>query len=613
MNSTPRNETTGPPRGAALAGALFGAIEARWALPAVENPLLSFAEWWGCWFTAVVLGATTGLIVGLVLRALFRGRATEAASRLAIGVAVAVPLFASLFLRLRPHFGPEGRTLTLVLAGAGAFLLLGYVLLLPARRRMRWLLAPGIVLALLATLSGLLLLPGDAPPTEEGETSPPSLLLITLDTVRADHLPPDAGFFEAEGFLQELHGTGVRFTQLGAPVPLTGPSHASLLSGLPPREHGAQDNGWQIGAGVETLAEGLRRNGYATGAVISAAVLHRDLCGLDRGFEEYDDSFRAADPLRRIVFVAVAERLADRGSGRARGWSHQRRARETVEIAKRFLRRHRDEPFFLWLHFYDAHAPYEPLGPPLERDRLPALEGEPEDEVSYWEARGNYAAELRDLDEALSELGRELETAGLLSSTLLVLVTDHGESFGTHGRNYRFDHGAYLYDDELRLSAWWREPGAPGGATIPQSHAIDALGRALHARMLEGAQGPGEALPPSPGYALAHSTVAGDTLWFSLRRPDRKLLLGQDPRGGLVFEAYDLAQDPQEQRQLLERRRPPSRSPADTLGSSPRADWVADEDRLLEYADEVQRTLSRERPELSEDARERLRSLGYIR
>jgi hypothetical protein len=405
----------------------------------------------------------------------------------------------------------------------------------------------------------------------------------------------------------------MHFDVLIAPIPLTGPSHASLLTGQLPLVHGAMDNGWKIRPEQTTLAEDFREAGYATGAVLSSAVLHRDLCGLQRGFDEYDDSFRPADPLRRIVFVATLERLSAYLRGNAQGLSHQRRARETVDIGIRFLRQHRDRPFFLWLHFYDPHAPYEPLGSLPPREELPILPGEP-DNPSYWEQRRAYAAEIRELDHELKRLAPELERLGALDSTLQVVVTDHGESFGTHGRGYRFDHGAYLFDDVLRLSGWWREADSSQAATSHQSYWINELGEALRARLLTGparATGPGPAHPGGPRWA--HSTVAGDTLWFAYRHPERKLLLGRAPSGALVFEAYDLEADPQEQRQLLQRRLPPSQCGAERLGPAPIEEWIEDERILMEQAEIVLTALSEEAPELSEEARERLRSLGYLR
>ncbi len=613
MNSKPRSESTAALRGGALAGALFGAVEARWALPPVETPLLSSSEWWMTWFTAVTLGASVGLLAGLLVRTVSGGRGGQRVTGLAIGLAVAAPLFLATFLRLRPRFGPDGRDTTLLISGVIALVVLLLPVLLDRRERRRWLLGPGLLLASLATLGGLLLSLHLVEPSEPASGAPPSLLLITLDTSRADHLPPGERFLEDGGFLRELQRSASSFSALSAPIPLTGPSHASLLSGLPPRRHGAQDNGWKINDEFKTLAERLREHGYATGAVLSAAVLHRELCGLDRGFDEYDDSFRPSDPLRRIVYVAATERLFDLIVGRATGLSHQRRARETVDIGLRFLRRHQGRPYFLWLHFYDPHAPYEPLGPLPSREALPPLAGDPVLGDDDWDTRRAYAGEIRDLDRQLSRLQSEMEELGLLSSTLQVVVTDHGESFGNHGRDYRFDHGAYLFEDELMLGAWWREPGARGGIPITESYGMNALGAALGRRLLSEASGLRNSLSVSPGFSLSHSTVAGDTLWFALRRPDRKLLVGRTTKGSLLFEAYDLARDPQEQAQLLVGRMPPSQSMTDSLGAWPIGDWIQDEDELLEFADGVQRSLDVERPELSDAARERLRSLGYIR
>jgi hypothetical protein len=140
---------------------------------------------------------------------------------------------------------------------------------------------------------------------------------------------------------------------------------------------------------------------------------------------------------------------------------------------------------------------------------------------------------------------------------------------------------------------------------------MDGLGRALRRRMLSGQTAPwrGEVVEAT----TFHSTVAGDTLWFGLRRPDRKLLVGRTSTGALAWESYDLVADPGERHSLLPDRMPPSGAAADSLGGAPRDALVRDEVRLLEWAAEVQQSLQEPPPTLSEEARERLRGLGYIR
>jgi len=612
----------------ALAGALFGVLDARWAIQGTHPPLLSLSEWWSTWIVALVLGATWGLVAAFVLSLLAR-RATAAVHGLTVGLALSPLVFAAVFLRLRPHFGPEGRMATLALASGIATLSLALPVFLTPTLRRRFLLPLGLAAAFTATLSGVLEAPHATQDTstkaEGNASSSPSLLLITLDTTRFDHLPPEAKFLDPEGFLEELDHKATRWTNLTAPIPLTGPSHSSLLTGLTPLEHGAQDNGWPIRPAVKTLAQRLRERGYRTAAILSSAVLHPDLCGLDRGFQVYDDSFRPAAPMRRLAVVASAERIARWLTRRSSGLSRQRRAQETVQNGLRFLRQRTSQPFFLWLHFYDAHAPYEPLGAPPTPGVLPALAREPElgEDSDYWQKRRAYAQEIVEVDQALTRLDRELARMGLLKQTLIVVVTDHGESFGTHGHGFRFDHGAYLYDDELHLAAWWLEPkteerspgieaerneGSQGPRSMARAVGMDSLGRALLARFSLRADS-----LDSRGFSLSHSSVANDTLWFDLRRPDSKLIAGRTPSGAILYEAYDLRNDPDETRNLLVDLKPPSQHDEAVLGSRDRLEWEEDETILSNYAQRILKSLEQPRPQLSESARARLKSLGYVR
>ncbi len=612
----------------ALAGGLFGALDARWAIQGTHPPLLSPFEWWSTWIVALALGAAWGWVAAFVLSLLAR-RATAAVHGLTVGAALAPLVFAAVFLRTRPHFGPEGKMATLAVAsGIATFCLALPVVLSPTLRR-RLLLPLGLVLAFAATLSGVLKAPrateNTPVPAETTADSTPSLLLITLDTTRFDHLPPQARFLDPKGFLEGLDRKATRWANLTAPIPLTGPSHSSLLTGLTPLEHGAQDNGWPIRPGVRTLAQELRVRGYRTCAILSSAVLHPDLCGLDRGFDVYDDSFRPAAPMRRLAVVASAERIARWLTRRSSGLSRQRRAQETVQNGLRFLRRHGRQPFFLWLHFYDAHAPYQPLGAPPTPGVLPALAREPtlSEDPDYWQKRRAYAQEIEEVDQALTRLQRELARMDLLKQTLIVVVTDHGESFGTHGHGFRFDHGAYLYEDELHLAAWWLEPNSEspspgvhqeqseeGGQTrtVTRAVGVDALGRALLRRFAVRADS-----LSFRGYSLSHSSVANDTLWFDLRRPDCKLIAGRTPSGAILYEAYDLQHDPDETSNLLPDFQPPSRHHEALLGSRARVDWEKDETILSSYAQRILESLKQPRPELSESARARLKSLGYLR
>ncbi|MCA1733162.1 MAG: sulfatase-like hydrolase/transferase, partial [Acidobacteria bacterium] len=199
-----------------------------------------------------------------------------------------------------------------------------------------------LLLALLATVAC-----SREQPTSDamtGNAPPPSILLVTLDTTRADSIGPDANGVETPAF-NALAARGRRFLSAYAPVPQTLPSHVSMFTGLYPAGHGIHENARYLSDGQTLLAERLRESGYRTAAFVSAYPLAKQF-GLARGFDLYDD---ATSP------------------GQA-----ERSALETTELALAFLQTAGEQPLFLWVHYFDPHHPYEPPEP--FRSRYP---GEP--------------------------------------------------------------------------------------------------------------------------------------------------------------------------------------------------------------------------------------------
>ncbi|MEQ1893446.1 MAG: sulfatase-like hydrolase/transferase, partial [Planctomycetota bacterium] len=260
--------------------------------------------------------------------------------------------------------------------------------------------------------------------------TPPELehvLLVTLDTTRADVLDGSPASLALAPHIGALAAAGVRFPHAYSVAPLTLPAHASLLTGLVPPRHGLRDNGREaLAAEAKPLAESLAGAGFATAAFVSSVVLDRGF-GLAQGFELYDQP-----ELDRSERHAHAERPAH----------------ATVRAALDWLAARRDQrPFFLWVHLYDAHLPYEPASEHLER-----AGGDP------------YRGEIAALDEAVSELLAGLERAHALATTLVVLTADHGESLGEHGEP---THGALCYESTMRVPLLFRFPGVqpePGPA-----------------------------------------------------------------------------------------------------------------------------------------------------
>jgi arylsulfatase A-like enzyme/tetratricopeptide (TPR) repeat protein len=251
----------------------------------------------------------------------------------------------------------------------------------------------------------------------------PNVLLMTLDTVRADHL----GCYGASGAstptMDALAASGVRFATAVAHAPLTAPSHASILTSRTPLGHGVRDNGaYVLPEGVRSVTEDFRAAGYKTAAFVSGFPLTRRF-GFDRGFETYDDHLpRGSDP-RRTAYV-------------------ERNASGTTDAALRWL----DEapgpgPFFLWVHYFDAHAPYEPPAEFAAR------------------TRSAYAGEIAFVDSQIARLTGRIEGAGP-GRTLVLITADHGESLGEHGED---THGIFVYDATLRVPFILAGPGVPAG------------------------------------------------------------------------------------------------------------------------------------------------------
>ncbi|MGQ9661215.1 MAG: sulfatase-like hydrolase/transferase [Kiritimatiellia bacterium] len=240
-----------------------------------------------------------------------------------------------------------------------------------------------------------------------------NVLLVTLDTTRADRIGCYGYRRAATAALDRLAARGLLFENAFANVPLTLPSHATILTGLHPPEHGIRVNGrHRLSAAIPTLAEILRNRGYRTAAFIASAVLDRRF-GLDRGFDLYDDKVQ---PPRQGARAADAENPADVIAERVIAW----------------LDRQDDKaPFFAWVHFFDPHSPYEPPTPYRTGATDP------------------YDGEIAFMD---AQFGRVLEFLNgrptLAANTLVVVCGDHGEAFGEHEE---YGHGMLLYEPTMRV------------------------------------------------------------------------------------------------------------------------------------------------------------------
>ncbi len=275
---------------------------------------------------------------------------------------------------------------------------------------------------------------------------------------------------------------------------MTLPSHANLLTGQLPYQHGVRDNaGFVLPETVPTAAEAFLDAGFRTGAVVAAFPLDARY-GLDRGFEFYDDSY----PEGSTVGFAVAER----GGG------------EVVAAASAWWRRHEGERRFLWAHFYEPHAPYEPPEPFASR-----FPGEP------------YLGEVAAADDHVGRLLAEVAPAGSGGGVLVVVTSDHGEALGEHGEE---THGLFAYDETLQVPlVLWAEELAPARHDHAVRH-IDVL-----PTMLEAAGVDAEALPEMTGRSLWTAPADGRSTYFEALQAN--LQRGWAPLRGVIAEAPEAA------------------------------------------------------------------------
>lgn len=306
---------------------------------------------------------------------------------------------------------------------------------------------------------------------------PPSIVLITIDTLRADHLGCYGYERARTPHLDALAEGGVLFENAHTVSNNTLPSHASILTGRYPHSIGIPRNSFPLAPEEATLATILQAAGYETAAFVSASALASPL-GLARGFDLYDETF------------GVREMDQE-----------QRRAEATTDAVLEWLDRQTtgsraETPFFLWIHYFDPHYPYTP---PEPYDRIygedysgPA-DGSMEYLCTIW-GLGTapvppgpadiqrmidlYDGEIAYLDAQLGRLFRFLDESGLRSSTMTVVTSDHGESLDEH--EYYFNHGLYLYEPSLHVPLIVQQPGGP-----PQGGQADGAGGAT-----DGTHGP---------------------------------------------------------------------------------------------------------------------------
>ncbi len=269
-------------------------------------------------------------------------------------------------------------------------------------------------------------------------STPPRLILITIDTLRADRLGCYGYKRNTTPRIDKLARKSVLFSAAVTPEAKTAPALASMMTGLYPHTHGIRTNWVALDEEFETLAEILRREGFRTGAVVGNFILKRKYSGLDQGFEEYDDRTPTRELNRNI---------------------REKTAEEVNRAVFPWLEENRKEKFFLWVHYQDPHGPYTPPAEyrnlfsggqmdPVDEKSIPDYQFLPGTrlEAGVFDAemyRAAYDREIRYCDQRIGKLLDKLEELDL-SDSIIILAGDHGESLGEH--DYYFEHGLYVYD-----------------------------------------------------------------------------------------------------------------------------------------------------------------------
>lgn len=368
---------------------------------------------------------------------------------------------------------------------------------------------------------------GGAPPDLP---SRPNLVLVTLDTTRADRLGCYGRTNAGTPTFDRLAREGAVVEHAIAVAPLTLPSHASILTGLYPPRHGIRDNmDFRLPDAETTLAEHLQARGYATAAAVGAHVLTASL-GLSQGFESY------TEPKGR----APAGGEAGRATGIRFVEVLERRAGAVIDDALVALDRIDQGPFLLWVHLFDPHVGYDPPEP--QRSAFP---DDP------------YQGEIAYTDAEVGRLIAELERRGIAGRTIVAVTADHGESLGEHGES---THSLFVYDATIRVPLIVRYPGVvPAGSrygglvsgvdlapTLLELMGLPPLPRiqgVSHATALRG-KGPAPAREPVYAESLYPERTYGWAPVEALRSLDDKFIEAPEP------EYYDLAADPHETRNL---------------------------------------------------------------
>lgn len=423
-------------------------------------------------------------------------------------------------------------------------------------------LATVAIAALVACLAALL------PGCGRGPSAPPNVLVVTLDTLRADRVGAYGYAGARTPVLDGLAARGARFANATTTTPLTLSAHTSLFTGTWPTTHGVRDNtGFYVDESVTTLAEVLKGRGYRTGGFVGAFVLDARW-GIAQGFDHYFDDFDLSE---------------DVGPGLD---AIQRRGGEVVDKATAWLGQPATSPFFAWVHLYDPHTPYD--APTEFASRFPATRD------------GAYDAEIAYTDSQVGRLLATLTAAGQLENTIVVVLADHGEQLGEHREQ---SHGFFIYDASVQVPLIIAGPGVATRVVPDQVRIVDVMPTVLD---LAGIERPAAVQGASLRPALdgqRQSLLAFSESWYprfhygwsqlqAVRDGTHKFILAP------TRELYDVTADPAETKNLAS-------------ADSARADTM--ERALRALVAQTSRDTTPKAPQAVDAATEqRLRALGYV-
>jgi arylsulfatase A-like enzyme/Tfp pilus assembly protein PilF len=407
--------------------------------------------------------------------------------------------------------------------------------------------------------------------------------LITIDTLRADHVGCYGARDVKTPTLDGLAHDGVVFERAISQVPLTWPSHAVILTGTYPFQNGVQDfTGQPLGQQFRSVAQAFLKAGYATGAVVSAFVLDRSW-GLARGFDFYDDAFSAKT--FQIKETGLVDRRAGESVAHAIAWLKKTRAGGADKSV-----RPTQPPFFLWLHLYDPHSPYDPPEPYRTEYSTHLYDGE----IAY-------------ADHELGSLMAWLKQNHLYDSSLIVMLSDHGESLGEHGED---EHGFFVYNATVHVPLIVKPPAGSGITAGRMSEPVETAAVAPTLLELAGVKDAIEAQFQSRallGKKRGEKRVEKDLAYSETFYPFSSF--GWSPLHGLESgrfhyieapkpELYDLASDPGETHNIA--------------GEQPATVAVLREKLQTLLARNPFHGQDRGTGNLSPEAQEKLRALGYF-